>query len=280
MMGGMMMSGGLLTPADIPAVTHWYDPTHTPSVQIVTGTSVAALYNRIAGVGHPITNSSGGGGAGWPTREGNRWIKNDGGQWLNGVTGFPSAPIGPAPVGTAEGWVFTFANASYDPVNGNKFMFGYGNPSSTTSARVVGLSLTNDDFYYPMVSISGSGGGYLVRKTTNHWQTDVLIAGRFLNGAIELWVDGVLITTSSATLNTPALSNVAMFKNPDYTQTDGGVPPIQGNFDFKGRVGNSIISGALTTVERQAIEGFIVWAHNKPERLPSNHPHRYSPPTT
>lgn len=280
LMNPYMVKGGF-NPLEVSAVKGWYatpnrasrrQGSFTSNQNLDGDTHIYALANSVAAAPRlwQGTNED------WVPAyvSGNGTINNNYGDVFNGHANwlssleagkpYAASPENAAsfPIGSTEGWIIGYFSPQYQYYSGDLILFGYGG----SNARCIGLRSTNpgsQDYCYPTISLSNSGSAIKVGATERRSQ-HLLIEAHFVNGAHELWINGVKDGASvSGTLNTDDTA-VSMFRGPNTTAAIGC-----------GEIGTVFVTGALTSDEREKLQGFVAWTHGRPnDFLPSGHAYR------
>jgi len=160
------------------------------------------------------------------------------------------------PTGTTEGWTFILAKISDGGYN-TPDSFAYG---ASGASRSIGLGGHDDgNNSYPYLGMqSGTSSTKYINYASNQYNSNMLLAGRFANNALELWLNGTQVGTSASALTSTGATNIMFFGS------FGGSRVV-------GFIGQAIVTTALTTDQRQLIEGYIAWKYSLSSILPSGH---------
>lgn len=170
------------------------------------------------------------------------------------------------PTGTTEMWLFMLAQVTNDE-SSNNCLINYGRDSGGTNGTGRGIGVTGSPDFYADAGVTMQSNNSDISSTVSVNSAIRLVEAKFKSGTGngELWVDATLIG-SGMTLATLGTARARIFQ---FSPPDGRV---------NGKFGDVIVTTALTTAQRQLIEGYMAWHYNYPACLPSDHPWKNRPP--
>lgn len=246
----MIIGGGsaLWTPLMLgSALVAWWDASDTSRLTL-SGSSVQSWRDKVSGrIAVP------GAAPGWSAsaRNGKPGLNFDGvSQYLTfDTTGFP----------TGNGNAIASLVSGYSRSAGDRVAFHYGAPTGGASYRI-SIDANSGilcDLYANVGMVKGNG-----------WTLDRAVCYTATTGSQTLYVDGRSLGSAG--------------DSPNVTLTNGRIgADVRGGFYWAGVLQQIIICNrALTTVERQKLEGWESWVDGKSgTNLPPTHPYRNAPPT-
>lgn len=245
----------LWTPAELSLLV-WYDASESSSVTL-NGSTVSA-FNDLTATGHNLAQALA---ASQPTYQtaslnGLNTMSFDGGDFLSGSGD---------PFYASDLTIFTVAKTN----NTTTFqMIIAKNAAPTNREFTFGISNTNR--IYSNINTTGAAGGDQNALSTNGIGTDWVIFGSVKSG--------VDVTLSNNGDTNPFTYTVGTIFDGNAALTLGRNPTI--GFNWNGEIAETLIAdGAVSSADRERIEGYLAWKWGLQANLPVSHPYKDAAPT-
>jgi hypothetical protein len=118
------------------------------------------------------------------------------------------------------------------------------------------------------LQVNDSSSNYAVTGIANGWAAPGIIVAQFEAALLSVWQDGASVGTDDGTLNTTP-TKLVIGANAATTPAAFFGGPIRHVMIF---------AGALTTVQRHQLEGWLAWDSGLTGNLPSSHPYKLMRP--
>jgi hypothetical protein len=235
------------TPADIPNIVLWLDADDTGTITDTAG--AVSQWNDKSGNANHVTATS--------TQE--------------PITG--SSTIGGLNVLLFDGSNDIMANSSFAMSTANMSVFVVRRQVSETSSRTWNIGKNSDEQGAVREGSNGSG----TRVYGYRWPDNggVGLTGDLLSHVTcyvktgtaleEAYIDGTLEGTKTATLTTFTSEQMSIGAGGGY----------EANVEFAEMV---VVSSALSTADRQKVEGYLAWKWGLEGNLPADHPYKTAAP--
>lgn len=241
------------TPAALgSSVAAWWDASDASTITF-NGSNVSAWASKVGGITASQATAANQPAYSATARNGRPGVTNNAAKTLEFST------LLGLPMGASDG---TMVAVAYGLSAGtDRQLMGYGN-STAGNGRYV--------FHDTNAAMGVSGAGSNLASSTSLVLFDRLIVGGIAGSTkqLNLSVDGTLISgTATPTVNTTG-STGALFRWPAFGS------PFQGTLQE-----TLILNRALTTDERQKLEGYLAWKWGLTANLPAGHPYKNAAPT-
>lgn len=191
-----------------------------------------------------------------------------------GATSFNTSYPGLTFDGTANCYVTTtLATLPTGATETWLWLVGTQTAGQTTNTGAYGSTGAND------VTIGGSAAfkGRITDGTTvsvdggsNVVSSPFLLCGQWVSTTQNGWVNGTALTTNPATITTINTGTTRL--------RIGAGNGVSASQFFGGVLSDFMVTKALSTLQRQQIEGYLAWNRGLVSVLPTNHPYKGAPP--
>jgi len=165
------------------------------------------------------------------------------------------------------------AGQVFDPSNSNLFLaIEYRNAVKTLQSVVASDVSGSSPYLYLQAdsgALKGYGGNYVSAGTYSLNQREITQISRLATGNIELYRSGTLTGSGAAGIATV---------NDGFTFGLLGSGSF-GTFAAMAIAETVVVSGVLSTDNRQKLEGYLAWKWGLQANLPVGHPYKNTPPT-
>ena len=168
--------------------------------------------------------------------------------------------FGSIPVSTTPGTIMVAGSGAGTADANSRFIIAYGGTASGSQRRV-GKNTAD-------TAVGGDGTTQTSGGTLLNWLDEAIVSLDFAATTYTLAANGTVGTpTTGATLNTTATR----------IRIGASTATTAANF-WKGMVRHVFVTTALTTTQRQQLEGWLAWDCGLTALLPATHPYKYARP--